>query len=75
MFGKRVTGSFENDSSPSTHSTTKSRIAGTGFRIDQAETLTLIPGLPSFRHDGRDRIAVAHEGTGAGDHGLALDEA
>ncbi|MET3890057.1 hypothetical protein ABIE41_001133 [Bosea sp. OAE506] len=39
MLGKRVTGSFENDSRPSTQSTTKSRIAGTGLRIDQAEKL------------------------------------
>ena len=42
MLGKRVTGSFEKASRPSTQSTTKSRIAGTGFRIDQAEKLMRI---------------------------------
>ena len=37
MLGKRVIGSFEKLISPSTTSTMKSRIGGTGLRIDQAE--------------------------------------
>jgi hypothetical protein len=52
MFGKRVTGSFENESSPSTQSTTKSRIDGTGLRIDQAEKLTFTRGSRQFAATG-----------------------
>ena len=37
MLGKRVTGSLEKLIRPSATSTMKSRIAGTGLRIDQAE--------------------------------------
>ena len=37
ILGKRVTGSFEKLISPSATSTMKSRIGGTGLRIDQAE--------------------------------------
>src|SRR5712691_9793653 len=44
MLGKRVTGSFTKLIVPSSVSTANSTIAGTGLRIDQAETLMRING-------------------------------
>jgi hypothetical protein len=58
-FGRRVIASFWNDTHPKNMMTSASTIAGSGCRIDQAETLTAILRARNVKKTTKKRILVA----------------
>src|SRR5262245_23433956 len=77
MLGKRVTGRAAKLTKPSAMSTINRTRAGTGWRIDQAETFQCIAcaSLACLVRDRADEIAVAQEGAGASHDQIAFAQA